>query len=99
MAILTEFSCQNSEPLVNSTYVDILATFERVGMYFFMNPVLYLKGFQALQWHGFFSYCLKEENIDLANHMQIMISEKVSLDIHPVAEVGNGNLMDWHTEL
>ena len=92
---ITESAYSKNNRLVYSAFEDILAIFERdAACTRFINPLLYFKGFQALQCHRIANFYLKEGGVDLAYYMQMMTSEVFSVDIHPAAEVGHGILID-----
>jgi len=92
---ITDFAYSKNDELARSALEDILATFERdAACTRFINPVLYFKGFQALQCHRIANYYYYEGNFDLAYFMQMMISNRFSVDIHPAAKVGCGILID-----
>ena len=61
--------------------------------YYFL-PLLYFKGFQALQAHRV-GHCLwKSGRQALAYYLQSRVSEVFDLDIHPAAKIGNGLMLD-----
>ena len=92
---IASFAYKDYEQLTDSGYADIVATFERdPACSRFINPILYFKGFQALQCHRVANYYLKAGQLDLAYYIQMMISDKFSVDIHPAAEIGKGILID-----
>ena len=81
--------------LCHAAFEDILATVERdpaCGR--FISPLLYFKGFQALQCHRIANFFFQGGSIDLAYYMQMMTSSTFSVDIHPAAEIGHGIFMD-----
>ncbi len=57
-------------------------------------PLLYFKGFHAVQAHRAAHYYWQHDREPLALFMQSRISEVFSVDIHPAARVGRGILMD-----
>ena len=92
---IASFAYKDYEQLTDSGYADIVATFERdPACSRFINPILYFKGFQALQCYRVSNYYFKKGQLDLAYYIQMMTSDKFSVDIHPAAEIGNGILID-----
>ena len=62
-------------------------------------PLLYFKGFQALQAHRVAHYFWQHGREPLALFMQSRISEVFAVDIHPAARIGKGLLIDHATGL
>ena len=61
------------------------------------NPLLYFKGFQAIQSYRAAHYHWNRERESLALFLQNRISEVFGVDIHPAARIGKGILMDHAT--
>lgn len=64
-----------------------------------LEPVLYYKGFQALQAHRLAHWYWNEGRRDLALYMQSRSSEVFQTDIHPAARIGRGVMLDHATGL
>ncbi len=64
-----------------------------------LTPLLYFKGYQALQAHRIAHRLWLQNKIHLARHMQSRVSEVFGVDIHPAAQMGNGILIDHATGL
>ncbi|MFP4356618.1 MAG: serine O-acetyltransferase [Phycisphaerae bacterium] len=62
-------------------------------------PLLYFKGFLALQAHRLGHYFWAHEREHLALFLQSRISEVFAVDIHPAARIGSGLLIDHATGL
>ena len=62
-----------------------------------MTPLLYFKGFHALQGYRVANHLWKEGRKELALFMQNRISEVFAVDIHPAADIGKGVLIDHAT--
>ena len=60
----------------------------------FVQPLLYFKGFQALQGYRIGNWLWKQGRRDLAYFLQMRISEIFGVDIHPAAVMGKGLLID-----
>lgn len=59
-----------------------------------MEPLLYFKGFQALQAYRVAHWLWREGRRDFAFFVQARMSELFSIDIHPAARVGRGIMID-----
>ena len=62
-----------------------------------MTPLLYFKGFHALQGYRVANSLWKEGRREIALFMQNRISEVFAVDIHPAATIGKGVLIDHAT--
>ena len=60
----------------------------------FTQPLLYFKGFQALQGYRIGNWLWGHGRRDLAYFLQMRISEVFGVDIHPGAVIGKGLLID-----
>jgi serine O-acetyltransferase len=63
----------------------------------FWIPLLYFKGFHALQSYRIGHWLWSEGRRSLARHLQNRISEVFAVDIHPAARLGKGILIDHGT--
>src|SRR5579885_1332227 len=63
----------------------------------YLAPLLFFKGFHALQCYRVAHFVWKQGRTLLACHLQNRISEVFAVDIHPAAEIGSGVLMDHAT--
>jgi serine O-acetyltransferase len=74
---------------------DIIATFERdPACHRYVDPLLYFKGFQALQTHRMAHRLLKIGRSDFASYLQSRSSMISSVDINPAAKIGKGIMID-----
>jgi serine O-acetyltransferase len=64
-----------------------------------VEPILFFKGFQALQAHRIAHYLWKKKRTFLAQFIQSAVSKCFSVDIHPAAPFGSGILIDHATNL
>jgi serine O-acetyltransferase len=64
-----------------------------------LTPLLYFKGYQALQAHRITHQLWLQDKIHLARHLQSRVSEVFGIDIHPAARMGRGILIDHATGL
>ncbi|WP_261816155.1 serine O-acetyltransferase [Vibrio gallicus] len=84
--------------ITNSAAFDIFATVNRdpaVSMY--SAPLLYLKGYHALQGHRIANWLWKQGRVALATYLQNQISVTCQVDIHPAAQIGKGIMLDHAT--
>jgi serine O-acetyltransferase len=74
---------------------DILAVFDRdPACHRYLQPLLFFKGFQALQCYRIGHWLWGERRRDLAYFIQMRTSEVFGVDIHPAAEMGHGVMID-----
>lgn len=74
---------------------DIVAVFDRdPACHRFMQPVLYFKGFQAIQAYRVGHHLWLAGRRDLAYFVQMRVSETYGVDIHPAARIGKGIMID-----
>ncbi|MFN3642342.1 MAG: serine O-acetyltransferase [Gemmobacter sp.] len=74
---------------------DIAAVFERdPACHRMLEPLLYFKGFQAVQAYRIAHWLWREGRRDLAYFVQMRMSEVFGVDIHPAARIGRGIMID-----
>jgi serine O-acetyltransferase len=74
---------------------DIVAVYERdPACHGYLQPLLFFKGFQALQCYRIGHWLWKTQRRDMAYFFQLRTSETFGVDIHPGARVGKGVMMD-----
>jgi len=74
---------------------DIVAVFDRdPACHRLMQPLLYFKGFQAVQAHRVAHWLWRRGRRDMAYFLQMRISEVFGVDIHPAARIGKGIMID-----
>src|SRR5215208_6655951 len=79
---------------------DIVATFDRdPATDRFIEPVLYFKGFHAIQAHRLAHWLWGKGRKDFAYYLQSRSSAVFQCDIHPAAKVGRGIFLDHATGL
>ncbi len=85
-----------SEPrLGRMARADIVAVHERdPACHRFLQPLLFFKGFQALQAYRVSHWLWQKGRRDLAYFVQMRVSERFGIDIHPAAKIGQGIMMD-----
>ncbi len=62
-----------------------------------IDPILYFKGFQALQAYRLAHWLWKKEKCSFAKWIQWRISCSTGIDIHPAAKIGKGIFIDHGT--
>jgi serine O-acetyltransferase len=62
-------------------------------------PLIYFKGFHALQAHRVAYWLWSEKRRDLARFLQSRVSEVCGVDMHPAARIGKGILIDHATSV
>ncbi len=89
------------DPTIGEAFrADIMAVADRdpacVRM---MEPLLYFKGFQALQAYRLSHWLLKSGKRDFALSLQSLVSAAFGVDINPAARIGKGVFLDHATSL
>jgi len=60
----------------------------------FLQPVLFFKGYQAVQAYRVGHWLWRRGRRDMARFVQMRISEMFGVDIHPAARIGKGIMID-----
>ena len=77
---------------------DLTAVYERdPACERFIEPLLYFKGFQAIQAHRLAHWLLARGRKDFALLIQSAVSERFQADINPAVKIGRGFFMDHAT--
>ena len=85
----------SSTEILEATVSDLNAVKDRdPSCKYFSEPLLFFKGFKALQSHRVASWLWSEERHTLAHFIQSRASEVYGIDIHPAAEIGKGVMID-----
>ncbi|UWQ06218.1 serine O-acetyltransferase [Aliiroseovarius crassostreae] len=81
--------------LADAARADVAAIVERdPACHRMLQPVLYFKGFQAMQAYRLAHFLWSEGRKDLAYFIQMRCSEVYGIDIHPGARIGKGIMID-----
>ncbi|TQS72652.1 serine O-acetyltransferase [Rhodobacteraceae bacterium] len=81
--------------LASAARADLVAVFERdAACHRLMQPILFYKGYQALQTYRIAHWLWREGRRDLAYFVQMRTSEMFGVDIHPAARIGQGVMID-----
>jgi serine O-acetyltransferase len=79
---------------------DLMATVDRdPATHRLIEPVLYYKGFHAIETHRLMHWLWKQGRRDFALYLQSRASAVFQCDIHPAAEIGRGIFLDHATGL
>ena len=88
----------SSEEILTGTVSDLLAAKERdPSCKYLSEPLLFFKGFKALQAHRVASWLWGNSRHTLAHYFQSRTSEVYGVDIHPAARLGKGIMIDHGT--
>ena len=85
-----------AEPeLAMAARADLVATYDRdPACHRFMQPLLFFKGFQAIQAYRLGHWLWENGKKDLSYFIQMRTSEVFGIDIHPAARIGKGIMID-----
>jgi len=85
-----------AEPEIgDAARADIVATFDRdPACDRYIDPLLYFKGYQAIQTHRMAHALWGLGRNDFAYYLQSRLSVLTSIDIHPAARIGKGIMVD-----
>ena len=88
-----------SEPqIIDAATADSLAHYDRdPACKYFSMPLLYFKGFQAVQAYRVANWLWRQQRRALALFLQNRIAEVFDIDIHPAATIGSGLMVDHGT--
>ena len=87
-----------SPSIIHSAMIDIIAIQDRdPAVDNYSTPLLYLKGFQAIQIHRIANFLWHSNRVPLAQYLQNRSSELFGVDIHPAAKIGKGIMFDHAT--
>jgi serine O-acetyltransferase len=86
----------DDEPTIGEAFrADIVATVDRdPATQRFIEPVLYYKGFHAIQTHRLAHWLLRKGRKDFALYLQSRSSSVFQCDINPAAKIGRGIFLD-----
>ena len=84
-----------SPQIANSARADVMAVVDRdPACSRYMQPLLYFKGFLAVQAYRVSNWLWTDGQKDLAYFFQMRTSEVFGIDIHPAAKIGKGLMID-----
>lgn len=81
--------------LIAAARADLNAIYERdPACHRLLQPILYFKGYQAVQAYRIGNWLWRQGRTDLAYFIQMRTSEIFGIDIHPGARIGKGIMID-----
>lgn len=81
--------------LATDARADLVAIYDRdPACHRFLQPLVFFKGFQAVQAYRLGHWLWTQGKHDLAYFIQMRISEVFGVDIHPAARIGKGIMID-----
>ena len=84
--------------IIESAVIDLQAFVERdPAVTSYVTPLLYLKGYQAIESYRIAHQLWLEGRRELAYFIQNQISVTFGVDIHPAAKIGSGIMFDHAT--
>jgi serine O-acetyltransferase len=93
-----EEALRDEPDLGNAFRADLVAVFDRdPATTRFIDPLLYFKGFHAIQSHRLAHWLLKKGRKDFAWYLQSRASAVFQTDINPAAQIGRGIFLDHAT--
>ena len=91
-------ACEDDPFISEALRADIIAVFDRdPACDRYIDPLLYFKGFQAIQIHRLAHWLWLNGRQDFALYLQSVSSEVFQVDIHPQVRVGKGIFLDHAT--
>ncbi|MEP4195392.1 MAG: serine O-acetyltransferase [Aliishimia sp.] len=92
---IVEAAYADAPELVEAARADLAAVFDRdPACHRLLQPILYFKGYQAMQAYRVAHWLFSDGQRDLAYFFQMRISEIFGIDIHPAAKIGKGIMID-----
>ncbi|MCB1388263.1 MAG: serine O-acetyltransferase [Rhodobacteraceae bacterium] len=92
---IAEEAYESSPWLGEAARADLVAVHERdPACHRFLQPVMYFKGYQAVQAYRVGHWLWQTGRRDMALFVQMRISEMFGVDIHPAARIGKGLMID-----
>ena len=92
---LTFAAHREDASLGEAARADVLAVFDRdPACHRLIQPLLFFKGFQALQAYRLANWLWSNDRKDMAYFVQMRTSEIFGVDIHPAARIGRGIMID-----
>ena len=86
---------QNNNFLIEMAIADLYAFLDRdPACNRIIEPLLYFKGFHAIQIHRLNNFLYNNGEKDISFFLQMLCSEKFSVDIHPAAKIGSSLMID-----
>jgi serine O-acetyltransferase len=91
---------ESDSQIIMNACLDLSASFERdTACDKYLMPLLYYKGFQALQLQRVANWFWKNGRNEVTCFLQSRMTEVFHVDIHPRAKIGSGVMLDHATGL
>ena len=91
---------ESDSQIIMNACLDLSASFERdAACDKYLTPLLYYKGFQALQLQRVANWFWRNGRNEVAFFLQSRMTEVFHVDIHPGAKIGSGIMLDHATGL
>lgn len=92
---IADAAYRSAPDLGDAARADLMAVYDRdPATHRLLQPVLFFKGFQALQAYRMAHWLWQQQRHDLAYFVQMRCSECFGVDIHPAARIGTGVMID-----
>ena len=92
---IADSALAESPAIAGAARADLVAIFDRdPACHRLMQPLLFFKGFQAVQAYRLAHWLFTTGRKDLAYFVQMRVSEVFGVDIHPAARIGKGIMID-----
>ncbi|MEJ6402301.1 serine O-acetyltransferase [Yoonia sp. 2307UL14-13] len=92
---IADTALSQASELANAARADLVAIYDRdPACHRFLQPLLFFKGFQAVQAYRLGHWLWNNDRRDLAYFVQMRVSEIFGIDIHPAAKIGQGIMID-----
>ncbi|MXQ07629.1 serine O-acetyltransferase [Alphaproteobacteria bacterium GH1-50] len=95
MREIADAAYTDDKSLGRAARADLMAVYERdPACHSLLQPLLFFKGFQAVQAYRVGHWLWTHNRRDLAYLIQARVSEVFGIDIHPAARIGQGLMID-----
>lgn len=92
---IADTAYRETPELGDAARADLLAVYDRdPATHRLIQPLLFFKGFQALQSYRMAHWLWQQGRHDMAYFVQMRCSECFGVDIHPAARIGTGVMID-----
>lgn len=92
---IADHAYASTPSLGDAARADLLAVYDRdPATHRLIQPILFFKGFQALQAYRMGHWLWQQGRRDMAYFVQMRCSECFGVDIHPAAVIGTGVMID-----
>ena len=92
---IVDAALEDDPDIAHAARADLVATLDRdPACHRLMQPLMFFKGFQAVQSYRLGHWLWTRGQLDLAYFVQMRISEIFGVDIHPAAVIGKGIMID-----